>query len=120
MHPKYLLDELSAYEIAEWEAYDRLDPIGEFRADFRMAELATVITNIAIKWAAGKKKVDLVDILDFIPKWDAGAPKEVKKQSVEEMKKALKEIANHAKKQPKADLQRPPQKLRKDKGDVTK
>lgn len=88
-----MLDRLSAYELAEWEAYNMLDPIGEVREDFRNAMLSCLITNIAIKWASGKKTVKLSEIADFLPQWDVTAPKEVKKQSMEEMKKALKEIA---------------------------
>jgi hypothetical protein len=48
-----------------------------------MAELATIITNIAIKWGAGKKKVQLVELTDYMPQWDKNAPKEVKKQSLD-------------------------------------
>jgi len=83
---------LNARQLAEWEAYDRLDPIGQWRDDFRMAELASLILNIAIRWGAGKKQVKLTDITDFMPQWDGGAPKEVKQQSVEEMKQIFKDI----------------------------
>lgn len=45
-------------------AYDRIEPIGEIRADMRMAVLATVVAR-----SAGSKtaKPD-----DFMPKFDAG------------------------------------------------
>ncbi|MDH7604842.1 MAG: hypothetical protein QHH13_08090 [Melioribacter sp.] len=106
--------------MAEWEMYDRMDPIGERRADFRMAELASLIVNIAIKWAAGKKPVKLMEITDFIPQWDVTAPKQidVKKQSTEEIKKALLEIANaHNKKDKikKRGINKPPANLIKKK-----
>lgn len=111
-------DGLSAKQLSEWEAMDRLDPIGEFRADFRMAELASVITNIAIKWSAGKKQVKLTDIMEYMPQWDVDAPKEfeVKKQSVEEMKEVFKRIAESANKHfKKIGNRRPPANLKKKK-----
>jgi len=108
---------LNAGQLAEWEAYSMIDPVGEWRNDFRFAELASVITNIAIKWAAGKKHVELTDITDFIPQWDVTAPKEVKKQSVEDMKKVFEDImrVQEKKKKPAPDLKRPPTTLKKDK-----
>lgn len=78
-----------------------------------MAELATIITNIAIKWGAGKKKAQLVELTDYMPQWDKNAPKEVKKQSLDEMKKALKDIYESSlKKQKRADTTRPPTNLK--------
>ena len=80
-----------------------MDPIGEVRGDFRMAELASLITNIAIKWAAGKKSSKLTEIIDFMPQWDGTGEKEVVKvQSADEIKKALLEIANTHNKREKA------------------
>lgn len=32
--------------------------------------------------------------MDFMPKWDISAPKEIKRQGIEEMKQTLMEIAN--------------------------
>lgn len=95
-----------------------MDPIGEVRGDFRMAELASLITNIAIKWATGRKTVKLTEIIDFMPQWDGGVEKEVKKQSTEDMKKALLVIANAQNKREKAKkrgIDKPPANLKKKK-----
>lgn len=107
---------LNAIQLTEWEMYNRLDPIGEVREDFRMAMLESLITNIAIKWAAGKKQVKLTEITDFLPQWDQPTEKEVKVQSLEEMKKALMEIARSQNKKEKAKkrgINKPPANLMK-------
>ncbi len=41
-----MLQRMSSRELAEWRAYDRLEPIGEPRADFRMAVLTSLIANV--------------------------------------------------------------------------
>jgi DNA-directed RNA polymerase specialized sigma24 family protein len=81
------LEQLTASQIAEWEAYDRLDPIGEWRNDFKFAYLASIITNLMIR-AYGKKGSELTKLDDFLIKWD-GSEQEVKRQSVEEMKQVM-------------------------------
>jgi len=87
---------LTSDQLLEWEAFDRLDPIGEWRADFRMAELATVISNIALHLNAGKKQVKPIEIDQFMPQWDVRAPKDPKKQSLADMRQALLDIYNNA------------------------
>jgi hypothetical protein len=86
------LEELTSEQISEWEAYDRLDPIGTYREDFRMAVIASQMTNLMIQ-AHGKKGSKLTDTADFMPKWgeDTTTPKV---QSMEEIKKALMSIAS--------------------------
>ena len=74
-------------------AYDRLEPIGEWRADFRMSYLASLITNIAIK-VFGEKRQKLTTPKDFLLEWD----KEKKAQTIEEMKQILYLIAGKYKK----------------------
>jgi hypothetical protein len=88
------LDHLTSVQLSEWEAYDRLDPIGTWREDFRMAYVSSLITNLAIS-IHGKKGTKPMNIMDFMPKWDSQEPENtvVKQQSVEEMKKALLQIA---------------------------
>ena len=53
-HPDYLLEELTAFQLAEWEAFDTIDPIGNFRGDFRMANICATNTNLAIKVNSSK------------------------------------------------------------------
>lgn len=83
-----MLDELTSTQLSEWEAYDRIDPIGTWRDDFRMSYLAALLTNIAIRTNA-KKGTPLVSLSEFILDWDIRAPREIKKQSVTDMRKAL-------------------------------
>jgi hypothetical protein len=81
---------------------DKIDPIGEWVEEFRFARLQALILTIALKWAAGKKPVDPVDVLDFMPDWIG--EKEPKKQTVTQMKDILlglakeqnKKVANQA------------------------
>ena len=79
-------------------AYDDLEPIGEWRADYRIAMLCSLVMNIAQSVWGGKGKLAPVSPLDFMPNWggertSVPKPPEPKRQSVEEMKKILQEIA---------------------------
>jgi hypothetical protein len=55
-------------QLSEWEAYDRLDPIGTWRDDFRMAYLSSLITNLTIS-VHGKKGAKTTNPIDFLPDW---------------------------------------------------
>lgn len=37
---------ISSREFAEWQAYDRVEPFGEVRADFRAGIIASTIVNL--------------------------------------------------------------------------
>jgi hypothetical protein len=106
------LEELTSTQLAEWEAYNRINPIESWVEDFRMAYICTTMTNIAIR--QGSKTNKLNSVADFMPDYDVTAPKEVKKQTVEQMKKAMQDIVKSQKR--KAGIQplktRPP-KIRK-------
>ena len=54
--------EISAAEFAEWMAYDRLDPIGESRGDWRAAMLATVFASAYRRKGSRPYKIE-----DFMP-----------------------------------------------------
>lgn len=90
------MDILTSEQLAEWEAYHRLEPIGNERIEFSFAVLASVITNIAIA-AFGRKGTKQTSPMDFMPVWDEALRKKqepkVKKQSIEEMKAILQSIA---------------------------
>jgi len=91
LHPDYLLNELTSRQLSEWQAYDRLDPIGEWRADFRMAYLCTIVTNIARK-VHGEKGAKMAVPLDFMPEWgkEDGEESIVQtKQTAEEMRQVM-------------------------------
>lgn len=86
------MEYLTAEQIDEWEAYDRIDPIGSWRDDFRMAMMCSLITNIA-RAVHSKKGVEMTTPEDFMPDW-TGEEKGMKKQSVEDMKQVFLSIAS--------------------------
>ncbi len=63
--------EISSREFAEWMAYDRIDPIGRDRDDWRAVFLATLLANI--HRPKGKRPYRLKD---FWPRWDNTEPDE--------------------------------------------
>lgn len=81
-----MYEQLTARQLVEWEAYNKIDPIGTEREDFRMAFLAMIITNVAIG-ALGSKNAKTAKLEDFMPDWDTTKPKPV--QSAEQMKNIL-------------------------------
>ena len=70
--------EIDSAEFAEWMAYDRLDPIGQWRDDLRMAILASTIANamdglgqLVIGVAGGHPSPrQPFTIEDFLPSFD--------------------------------------------------
>jgi len=98
------MDRLTSAQISEWEAYSRLDPIGSWRDDYRMAYISSVITNLMIS-VYGRTNAKLTTPNDFMPNWgiEEGSEQEVKKQSVEEMKQILLSIANAQNKKVQAE-----------------
>lgn len=108
---------LTSRQISEWEAYDRIDPVGEWREDFRMAFLSSLITNLAIS-IHGKKGTKQTTLMDFMPKWDVDEPKKglPMSQSIEDMKKVMYDIANASKKK-KRVADKPPTALTNKKKD---
>ena len=76
--------EVSSHEFAEWSAYMQIDPMGEARADWRMAQLTSLVYN-AVR-GKGKKATETKD---WLPKFDD----EQTRQPVEQIKAELKLIA---------------------------
>lgn len=58
-----LLDALSAAELMEWMAFDRLQPIGDERADVNQA----IQTSVLVRMKA--KKGARINAVDFLPGW---------------------------------------------------
>ena len=85
---------MTSAQLSEWEAYDRLDPVGSWRDDFRTASLMAHIVNVINALYAAKGATPKVsDPMDYMPNWDG--EKRKKKQSVEEMKELLLGIAKN-------------------------
>jgi hypothetical protein len=100
------LDQLTSEQLSEWEAFDRLDPIGKWRDEFNFAVLDSLIVNIVSRLYAKKGHTPReVSPTEFMPNW-SGEKKIAKRQSVEEMKQALFAIAKSVNKK----LEKTPQK----------
>lgn len=86
---------MSGDQLTEWEAFDRLEPVGGYKQDFRFAQLCDLIHMLA--YAIGGGKSVKSKIQDFMPWWFLQYLKDVAKasggQSVEEIGKNLKEWA---------------------------
>ncbi len=109
---------MTSAQLSEWEAYDRLDPIGKWRDEYSIAVLNSLIVNIVSKLYAKKGHTPKeVKPIDFMPNW-SGEKREEKKQSVEEMKQVLLSIAAAAKRRTERDKRKrppvpPPSRLRR-------
>jgi hypothetical protein len=81
---------LNARQLSEWEAYDRIDPIGGFRLDYEAAAIQSQIQNIALAaWAKKGSKPEFTTYKDFMPLWGETESKAAPVQSVEQMKEFL-------------------------------
>lgn len=107
------MDQLTSAQISEWEAYYRLDPSESWKEDFRMANILTAITNIAIG-VYGKKGTKLTSPIQFMPDWSGDGSYAPRKQTVEEMKEILMAFANDQNKRVTAQG-RPPARKTKEK-----
>ena len=97
------MDQITSEQLAEWEAYDKIDPIGTWREDYRLAVLDALIVNIVSKLYAKKGHTPKEVVpMDFMPNW-TGEKRIERKQSVSDMKSVLMAIASAAKKKEQQD-----------------
>ena len=82
------MDELTGEELAEWEAYDRLEPIGEVREDYRKAYQACLIANTTPR----KKGSKPYEVEDFLLTWGMREFEKRKKMSISQIKTTLLDI----------------------------
>lgn len=104
-----MLSMMTAEQIAEWEAYDRLEPIGGFRQDYRFAQLCCLIVDIAQAMAGKKgrrKKTSPFDFMPWGPKPDKG--KAQKARTPEEIKQLFSSIIRCKGKKLSHDTKKPP------------
>lgn len=87
------MDQLTSAQASEWEAFDKIDPIGKWRDEYSFAVLDSLIVNIVSRLYA-KKGHTPKEVLptEFMPNW-SGEKRIAKRQSVEDMKQALLSIA---------------------------
>ena len=110
------MDYLTSAQLSEWEAYDRLDPIGSWTDDFRTARLMTLIINITRALYPKKgHKPEFLTPDEFMPDWTGDEKEEIiKQQDPEEMKQIFQAIVR-AQNKKKALHNNPPSKLTKKK-----
>jgi len=100
-----MLKQLTSTQLTELLAYDEIDPVGEWRDDYRISVILSHITNLFIQ-VYGKKETKLTTPRDFLLIWSKEQQKMIEKQkeqpqSVEEMKAILLGLANVNQKQKK-------------------
>lgn len=64
-HPRLMYAELTADEIVDWLAYYSIEPFGERRDDWRMANIMALMANA---YSAGKKRFKPSDFLPEEPR----------------------------------------------------
>jgi len=77
--------------MAGWEAYDRLEPFGEQRADFRIGQLCSVVTNL-FRTLWGEEGCEMSSVLDFMPEWGKDTSQKAKKQDQKQATKGIKQM----------------------------
>lgn len=82
---------MTAAQLGEWEAFNTLEPVGEYRRDYRIAALTAMVYNIANSFGSKTRK-KLAKPKDFMP-WLESENVETPQQSVEDMKKVVQGIA---------------------------
>jgi hypothetical protein len=98
------LDDLTAEQLTEWEVYNSIEPVGEFRGDLRIANLTSMLYNMISSFGSKKGRRHVSKPADFMPffKEDLEEKKD-EPQSVEEMKSTLLSIASSLKNQEKKE-----------------
>ena len=103
-HPDYLLDDLSSKQVAEWAAFDRLEPIGDYRMDYMIGQLTSLVHNLSQQIYVKREERQLLNAEDFIP-WFDKKDREQKKDNVarspEEIKRLFKALAKRSSKRRK-------------------
>jgi len=86
-----MLDDLTGTQLAEWEAYNLLEPIGrEWQEDLRLARTLSFLENMFLSALAKKGTYKASTPADFMPRWGEPIKKtKEKKQSAEDMKIVL-------------------------------
>jgi len=88
-----MLNDLTAIQMMEWEAFNRVQPIGGERWDFYFAQLMMTITNLTIS-VHGKQGAKQFKMEDFVPNW-TGIKDEEEEMSAKEMKDFWTDLANN-------------------------
>ena len=103
------MDNLTSRQLSEWEAYDKIDPIGSWRDDFRIAKLESLLTNIVQQLYAKKGSAPTITTpLDFMPDWSGDrVEKKPENNLADQIKQVFSGIAGSKKKKVERE-HRPP------------
>ena len=86
-----MLRRITAQQLIEWMQYDIIEPFGEWRADWRSAEIVTMLANVN---RDSKKKKEPYKTTDFLTKFGEPVEEERKpKQTVKQQVAIAKLIA---------------------------
>lgn len=106
-----MLQELSSSQISEWEAYDRIDPIGSWREDFLFAKLEAFLINIVKSmYTEEGKNPKYTTILERMPVWreEDNPKKKEPAQTMDDMLSIMKAIAEASNKKREYKRETPP------------
>lgn len=96
-----MLDEITSDELSEWEAFDRIEGIGDWKEDYRLAFLSSLFVNVNRR-IHDKKGSKMTTPEDFLITWGADRLQKednaTQQQSMEEMKNILFSMASKQKK----------------------
>lgn len=90
-----MIRELTASQLAEWQAFSLLEPFETEKSDYKFSYLYSVLTNLVIR-SMGKRGAKLTSVEDFSLAWD---PEDAipKQQSIYQMKDMFRMIASDSK-----------------------
>ena len=83
---------MDARELAEWEAYELIEPFGQVRGDLQAGVIAAEIVNIVTQ-LYGKKKDKRATPADFLLKFEKPKPKQPAAQPWQNIMNNLRLIA---------------------------
>jgi len=93
LHPDYLQEMMTATQLMEWEAYDQIEPIGEWRSDYHAAYISFILADIAHS-QYGKPGSQRPELKNFFPFWWQIEKQDKKeKQTTDEIYETMMEIA---------------------------
>lgn len=85
-----MLRSITAAQLIEWMQYDIIEPFGEWRDDWRSAEIVTMLANVN---RDSKKRKDPYKVIDFLPKFGEQEQSKPKHQTVKQQVAIAKLIA---------------------------
>ncbi len=86
-----MLRSITANQLIEWMQYDILEPFGEWRDDWRSAEIVTMLANVN---RDSKKRKEPYKVSDFLPRFGERVTEDLKpKQTVKQQVAIAKLIA---------------------------